>query len=120
MRENSQNQGQNSQNWQQEAQIQNQMYPNLEEMINQSEFLREFFGRQQQDGSPSAPPADENVDSRACPNAEQGNAGGWSMPDQNIGNQPTRYVPGKNFCVCEPIFKILFSTESCIHVEYRD
>lgn len=75
-------------NWQEHARRQNQLYPNLDEILNnilpenQSEFLRQFFSENLNHGNnnPSAPP--------------QENVGPWQMPPQNEnranqnGNRP--------------------------------
>ena len=88
MSENSQNNDQNRQNWQDEARRQYQMYPNLEELINQSGFLRDFFGRNETEPRPSAPPSAPPPNSQQQ-QQQQPNAGGWRMPNENIQTQST-------------------------------
>merc|ERR1711963_266890 len=79
--------GENAQsNWQDHAQSQERMYPNLDQILenlmpeNQSQFLRDFFA-----GVPTAPPSENQNEGQKsqpnCPNCSGSNtAGGWRAP----------------------------------------
>merc|ERR1712223_1916236 len=59
---NNENHRGDNQNWQEYAQAQERLYPNLEQMLNnllpenQTEFLRNFFAGNRETNGPTAPP----------------------------------------------------------------
>jgi len=68
-------------NWQEHAQAQEQLYPNLDQMLNnllsenQSDFLRNFFAGNGDTTGPSAPPPPPNANPTAPPSEENQ---GWN------------------------------------------
>lgn len=78
-------------NWQEHARRQEQLYPNLQQVLdslmnqdNQSQFLRDFFA-----GRPSAPESDSDT------GYNQESVGGWQMPNNQDGQARTDQDHGR-------------------------
>jgi len=112
-------------NWQQHAQAQEQLYPNLDQLLsnmfseNQSEFLRNFFaGNRDSNGqndqnsqngpsapppppntaNPSAPPHEENQGWNRDQTRDQWNWRQWNQPHTDYSNMQSQPRPSRPFC----------------------
>jgi len=110
---NNENQNRNN-NWQEHAQTQERLYPNLEQMLNnllsenQSEFLRNFFaGNRDTNGpsappppppnaNPTAPPPEENQGWNRDRTQDQWNWRQWNQPHPDYSNMQSQPRPRYN------------------------